>query len=226
MCYSNTGDTIFEPLTFLTPLHLGLCRLNTNVQFKLFHSRFMQPLKPTLRKTPRMNFFVFVCTVLLTSRCLWLLLLYWNGDRLTAGLLVVQKGPHFLCVSHSRFSPQTFTLTRLVFPHCFLSRSSPDCSGSWWGFLSLCLLLCPGICLDWLAPVRADSASRNEGTLWNSSNIKPQRASLDWLTSYYFMLYSTPCTFRLSWLYKWMHTHTHTHTARPVTQSRFLSGLK
>lgn len=102
------------------------CRPNINVHFMISIWDLCNPQTHFALKVPWMNLFLFPCSVLLTSRCLWLHLLCWNGDRLTAGLVAVQKGPHFLCASHSRFSPPTCTLTRLVFPRCFLSCFSPD----------------------------------------------------------------------------------------------------
>lgn len=167
-----------------------------------------------------MNLFLFLHTVLRTSYSLWLLLLCWSGDRLTAGLLAVQKGPHFLCVLHSRFSPQTFTLTRLGFPRCFLSRSSPNAARP--GKVSSPALT--SSCVPECVWTGSPSPTRLRVVEWGivggkCLNIKHLSALLDWLTSYYFTLYSTPCTFTYSWL------HTHTDT-RPLTQSRFLSGWK
>lgn len=72
-------------------------------------------------------------------------------------------------------------------------------------------------------PVWLDSTLRNEGVRGDCSNVKPQRASLDWLT-YYFTLHSTPCTSRYSWIYTCIHSHTGTSCYTEHIQAERVAG--
>lgn len=118
---------MFELWTFLTRQVCWTLDMQTAHKCppQAFSPQIYVTLKPTLREMPCMNLLLFFYTVLLPLYPLWQCLLGWNGDRLSAALLVAQNGPPFLCLLHMRFSSQTFTLTRLVFPPCFLSWSPP-----------------------------------------------------------------------------------------------------
>ena len=153
-------------------------------------------LKPTLRKK-FLEWADFSIQSSLTSCSLWLRLLCWNGDRLTAGLLAVQKRPLF-----------PLRLTLAVFPSNFHSHASrfPPLF-SWAGpppmwCISEKVFLSPPSppsCVPECVWTGSPSLTRLEGKgecreIVQTSN--PRGALLDWLTSYYFTPYSKPCTSR------------------------------